>query len=345
MNPEILKDAVNKIPDIKGLRLALKQARDGREWGLLVEFKGESRTYRVQRRYDLTPTSVTVLASPTGKADCLVSAPYISNACGEMLLQHDIPFLDDQGHIYLRTDNLCIFILGRTKRASVTYFGTTEAPSRMRAFTNATLKMIYGFLTDPSLDTDLDASLLNQAYREVARVAGVSLGSVKNVMDDLIASHFVEEELPERRRLVNRRKLFERWVPDYATRLRPKLVMARFRPPHVRWWENADLGDWGLWGGEVAGAKLTEFLVPETSTIYAASVPDSFIVQHDLRKDPAGTVEILKPMNRLSPEMNWNGCVHPLLAYADLAATDIDRNLQTAQRMYDRYLRQLIESD
>jgi len=37
--------------------------------------------------------------------------------------------------------------------------------------------------------------------------------------------------------------------------------------------------------------------------------------------------------------------VHPLLVYADLIASEIDRNVETAQRVYDRYLLQIIEPD
>lgn len=347
MNLGSIHDAVYKVPEIKGLRISVADGDAEDEYRLNVEFEGRRRTYKVYSRTVISTTAVTVLAarleSSAEKNNCLVHAPFISNACGEMLVQNDINFLDDQGHVYLHTENLCLLVLGRVKRSAI-----PQSPIPLqepRHFNTAALKVIYAFLSDPALDTSPKAALLNRTYREIADATGVSLGSVSYAMDNLVVSGFVVEETSERRRLINRHELFERWVPDYGARLRSKQVVARFRPPDVRWWEKADLADWGLWGGEVAGAKLTQFLTPETATIYASSLPDSFIIEHDLRKDPAGTVEVLKPLTRVSTPQKWAGCVHPLLVYADLTATDIDRNLQTAQRIYDRHLRQLIESD
>jgi hypothetical protein len=45
------------------------------------------------------------------------------------------------------------------------------------------------------------------------------------------------------------------------------------------------------------------------------------------------------------PWATHEDCVHPLLVYADLIASEIDRNVETAQRVYDRHLRQIIEPD
>ena len=109
---------------------------------------------------------------------------------------------------------------------------------------------------------------------------------------------------------------------------------------------NADIHEAnGLWGGEVAGAKLTAYLSPETATIYSDDFPGEFVLTYALYKDPAGKVEVLKPFWGPIPWATHEDCVHPLLVYADLIASEIDRNVETAQRVYDRYLRQIIEPD
>ncbi len=205
---------------------------------------------------------------------------------------------------------------------------------------------MYAFLADPDLDAgEQVSSLINVPYREMKNHTGLSLGSISNAVEDLVREEYLIEIEDGKRILVNRKKLFERWVQDYGTRLRPKLVAEHYRPPRQDWWKDADVSVWGgLWGSEIAGAKLTRFLKPETATIYTYTLPHDFIVQHDLRKDPAGPVEVLKPFWNTVQQLGGGDCAHPLVVYADLAASSIDRNLETAERIYDEYLRDTIES-
>jgi len=165
-------------------------------------------------------------------------------------------------------------------------------------------------------------------------------------MDRLKAQGFLEERGAGERCLAQREKLFERFVEGYTRRLRPKLVVEHYRLPHPGWAsELVNTDGSGKWGGEVAGSKLTGYLVPETVTLYTENLPVPFIVKHDLRKDPAGRVEILRPFASMDQTTPMEACVHPLIVYADLMATEIDRNLETAKRIYERYLRPLVTSD
>jgi hypothetical protein len=119
-----------------------------------------------------------------------------------------------------------------------------------------------------------------------------------------------------------------------------------YRLPFPGWAEElSNVEGPGLWGGEVAGARLTGYLIPETVTIYAEYLPSDFIVKHDLRKDPAGRVEVLRPFWKGDHPYSPESCAHPLIVYADLMASEIDRNLETAQRLYEKYLRPLATSN
>jgi hypothetical protein len=346
-----LEQALGKIPQIPGLHLSIADTGmqdDSTPVQLVLTYKGSELRYNINRRSDLNTTAVGVLAtrlvSPEERAKHLLYVPIVNTTCGERLRQHGINFIDDFGHVFLQAPDLYLFAVGRVQRASRTGRAIPGRPEA-RAFKTATLKLIYAFLADPALDKTPGESLLNRNYREIVEGTGLALGSVSNAMDDLMANEFVIEQSPGKRMLVNRRKLFERWVQDYGTRLRPKLVTAHFRAPNPRWWQTAELQGWGgFWGGEVAGARLTDFLTPETSTIYAEQIPDAFILEYDLRKDPAGGVELLRPFWRTRRQSAASDCVHPIVVYADLAATDIDRNLQTAQRIYERHIRTIVES-
>jgi hypothetical protein len=347
----VLNQALAKIPQIEGLHLSTEAAGtrvDSANPQLILTYKGALSRYNINHRSDLNTTSVAVLASrlasPDDRSKYLLYTPFVNNTCGERLRQHGINFLDDCGHVFLQAPNLYLFVVSRERKTSLMGAFLPGVPTA-RAFKTATLKMIYAFLADPALDNSPGEALLNKSYRGIVNGTGLALGSVSNAMEDLMVAEYIVEQSPGRRMLVNRRKLFERWVQDYGTRLRPKLVAAHFRAPNPRWWQGATLQGWGgLWGGEVAGGKLTSFLTPETSTIYAEQVPDAFILAHDLRKDPAGGVELLRPFWRPGRPSTTSDCVHPIVVYADLAATDIDRNLQTAERIYERYIREVVES-
>ena len=90
---------------------------------------------------------------------------------------------------------------------------------------------------------------------------------------------------------------------------------------------------------------MTGYLKPQVASIYTRSLGHDLILENDLRVDPNGDVEILTPFWRDLPNVSWEDCTHPLLVYADLCASGIDRNLETAQRVYDKFLRQILEAN
>lgn len=111
--------------------------------------------------------------------------------------------------------------------------------------------------------------------------------------------------------LADRLRLLERWVQAYIARMRPGLVVERYRPARADWWQDAELAD-GLWSGETAAALLTQSLKPQTFTVFGGQPSHDFVLRHSLQKDADGTVEFLKPFWR-TPQDRTGGspCVHP----------------------------------
>ena len=91
---------------------------------------------------------------------------------------------------------------------------------------------------------------------------------------------------------------------------------------------------------EVAAAKLTRQLKPAKVVIYAPELPGKLIIEHQLRKTTTGDIELLKPFWTFDHEFNAKGIAPPLLVYADLIATGDERNIETAEIIYDNYLEQ-----
>ena len=211
-----------------------------------------------------------------------------------------------------------------------------------KLFKRSGIKLIYALLTDLRLDEDWENDLLNVPIRELASKARMSTGSVSELLSEMKEREFLLAD--ERfRRLVNRKLLFDQWLHGYMD-YRFKVKKQCFEAKTVSWWTNRNPDREGfLWGGEPAGAVLTDdFLRPSTLTIYTDKPLYDFVVDGNLHQVPAGgNVEFIEPFFKTE---GMQGCVHPLLVYADLICSSDDRNTETATRIYDRYLRPIIES-
>lgn len=268
---------------------------------------------------------------PFGRHGVLV-APYVTaelaTHCRETL---DLPFIDTVGNAYLRAPGLYVFVRGeRPTRPVATAMGT---PGRGTA---TALRVVFALLCQPEL--------LNAPYRDIVAAAGVALGAVGWVFFDLQARGYIAGGTRRRtRRLVEPGRLLDEWVTTYPIKLRPKLNPARFRAPDPDWWQKTRLPDGAHWGGEVAAATLTRELKPAAYTIYIGPATrrpgvTALVMEHRLRADPHGELEILDTFWHLAPGQTPPELVPPLLVYADLVATLDPRNLAIAKRIRAEHL-------
>jgi len=266
----------------------------------------------------------------------MIVSDHVNSVNAEILRETGIAFLDISGNAFLDVPGLHLFVIGKK-----TQIIQMSNPARM--FHRAGVQVIFAFLTDPVLDKTPKAALLNKTFRDIRDQTGVALGSIGTIIGNLLESGNIVEE-QNLRFLTNRRQLLEKWVASYTDRLRPKLFAQRYRSRGNSWWNSTQsLGEGNYWGGEIAAAKLTGYLKPELATIYSRGETKQLILDADLRLDPKGDVEILKVFWGDWQHGVHQDCVHPLLVYADLIASENDRNMETAKRIYERHLRDIIE--
>ncbi len=212
-----------------------------------------------------------------------------------------------------------------------------------KLFKKTGIKLVYALLTDPRLDEDWGNDLLNVPVRELADKASMSTGSVSELLTEMKTRGFLLTD-GRFKRLVNRKVLFDQWLNGYME-YRFTVRKQCFKADTVSWWKNRKPEQEGfLWGGEPAGAVLTDhFLRPSKLTLYTDQPLYDLVLDGDLHQLPAGgNVEFLEPFMKTDGEQ---GCAHPLLVYADLIYSSDDRNTETAGRIRDRYLRRILESD
>ena len=263
--------------------------------------------------------------SPLG----LLVTSHVTGKQAAKLRSLGVPFFDTAGNAYFNEPPVYVFVSGRQAEHEATRDKTS------RAFTSSGLKTIFALLCKPGLE--------KKPYREIGAKGGVSHATIGWVMADLEQEGFLVDMGARGRRLSNKEGLLKRWIEAYPEQLRPKLLLARYRSEEPDWWTEVKPGDLGVyWGGEVAAAKLTQYLRPEMVTVYAARKLPELQVKLGWRTDPKGNVEVLKKFWNFEYEDERLGIVPPLLVYADLVASADDRNLEVAGIIYDAHVSRLV---
>ena len=350
---DVLQQAVEAVTaEVADLRFdALRRARPNTlgDAKLTVHAGKDKHTFRVEvKRGILTSAALPALETLVKRwapdSSLMVVATQIGPSMAKLLQERNIAFMDAAGNAFLTAPGLHIWISGKRSGVKRVVTGLHR---------QSAVKVIFALLTDPSLDKEPDAALLNSPVRILATAAGVAMGSVGSVLDNLRSMGFLLDD-DDVRRLVERERLIELWATDYLARLRHRLIHHRYRIASVREWERMPrLPPNAWWGGEVAGARLTRHLSPEKITIYTRALPDEWVVRAQLQPDQDGNVEVLTPFWGDGLISRWQrdsddlpkDCVHPLLVYADLLANDEERSSETAKRLYDKFLRKLTAPD
>jgi hypothetical protein len=279
----------------------------------------------------------------TTRAKPLLFTDYVSPNLAERLISAGLNFADTGGNVYLDwPGKLHIQIQGKRP--------TRIAEAKSERLTQPSgLKILYALLMQPREQWG--------TYRDIAKAAGVALGSIAVVMRELKAKGYLVEERRDEWRLTHKRKLLDLWVEGYVARLRPDLLIGRYRPGE------ADLEQTlGVLRNELAGRKISWALTgggaAEILTHHFRGEQLSFFAQdwssdlaRRLRWLPSeqGSVTVLR---KFSPLVAFNlesthlqAVAHPLLVYAELMFQGRERELETAKIVYDRYLSSLVHEN
>lgn len=256
----------------------------------------------------------------------LLITRYIPGEIAKEYVEEGINCLDVSGNCTIRQNNLVLIIEGKR----IERMAKVNQP---RAFQETGIKLIFQFLVDP------DKTKL--PYRNLAELAKISLGSVGMIMQELIDLHFILKT-KQTKKLKNTNELLNRWITAYHDVLRPRLLKKQMRfimPENYNKWKEIDLTKVAgqvYWGGETGANLLTGYLNPGTFTIYTDQNWINF-KEIELIPDENGKVEVL--------EIFWNtktfAGVPPVLIYADLMSNGSDRNIETANMIYNNELHYL----
>ena len=269
---------------------------------------------------------------PEDQHQFLLVTRHVPGKQADRLKNNNIQFIDTAGNAFINQPPLYIFVKGNKLPEEL-----QPAPVK-RAFKPTGLKLIFAFLCNPGLE--------NRPYREIAATANVALGTVGWIMRDLKEMGYILDMGDRGYKLMDKDKLFERWVTEYPEKLRPKLTLGRYQGTPGWWVQTTLKPNHAQWGGEVAAADLTKYLKPQEATLYIDPTQlNQILLDNRLRKDPNGETEVLERFWKPDKDPPAQGTVNPMLVYADLLATGNQRNIETAKIIYEQYIIQLIRED
>ena len=282
---------------------------------LYVEVKKELRNHQLQQ--------IQALALKH-KNHFIIVAEKIFPKIKEELRQNEIPYLEANGNIWLKQGKTFLWI-------DTNKDFNAEKEKINRAFTKTGLKVIFHFL--------LNDDNVNQTYRDLAIITGVGLGNINYVINGLKETGHLLKLNKTKYKLINKKALIEKWMMAYEERLKPTLFMGKFKfmkpEDFVNWKEMQFKNKNTIWGGEPAGDILTNYLKPAELTIYTEETRAELIKNYRLIPDPTGNIKVYK---KFWNENERGNAAPPLLAYADLMNTGDQRNIETANKIYDNVL-------
>jgi hypothetical protein len=293
-----------------------------------VQFKTTSHqlTIPTQIKANILPVHLAALVNQSKiNGTLLVLAKQILPKTKLELQNLEINYIEATGNAYIKLEPLIIIIDGRKKL-------TAERDLRTKPFTKAGLKVIFILL--------VHSEYINKTVREIAKAAAVSLETVHNTILGLKELKFLILLKNNTWQWNNKKMLFERWITDYETRLKPALHIGNFEfldEKEFLNWKKINLKNIHTrWGSEAAGEILTGYLKPETLTIYTKEQKADCIKNYKLLPNPQGYIKIYQNF-WLNDEIGKN-TVPAELVYADLINTGNRRSIETAQKIYEQYL-------
>jgi hypothetical protein len=335
------------LEGLRGLGLEAKadaaaNARDllGADRFATIGVNANQQQYAVEVKRQLRPANlgVTILqlnrhAARYGLPGLLI-ADYITPEIAETLHKQGREFVDAAGNAFIRQTGALVYVTGRKQVLR------TQTQQVGRAFQPTGLQVIFALLCHPEW--------INLPYRELAARAGVAHGTVGWVMPDLQQQGFITEIKGKRgtRRLYEGERLLGLWADAYARQLRPRLALGRYFVQSIDGWRDWPLAEHAAqWGGEPAAALLTQYLKPVELTLYAPKLPGLLAGKYRFMKEADAqhrdAVEVRRKFWDF-PYEQGQACVPPVLVYADLLATGDARCIETAKRLYEEYIVQLI---
>jgi hypothetical protein len=335
MEPDLIQQALLQFHKETGLKAHWKAFRgtDKKLDGMLtVTFGNGKEVFAVECKREIQPVHLQHLyeLQKTNKHFAVIAENVLPRA-KEELRKKQIAYFDLAGNAFIQTGKHFILIDGKRPQLQ------KNGKQQNRAFTKAGLRVVFNLLIDPNL--------VNENYRKIAADADVALDTVNKTFQALKnLGHLVNADT-NTFKLMQLRRLVERWIEAYPARLRPAIHIGNFRflnEGELRKWKTIRLNKIKTqWGGEPAADLLTNYLRPEIFTLYTNETRNELMKAYRFIPDDNGPIHIYQKFWKYDEKKFKT--VPPMLIYADLMHSEDPRTLETAQQIYHDYLKDRLD--
>lgn len=334
-----------KLEEALGVGVKIEQeqpiARRGYDFDLRIETKPpihlivEAKT-RIATRSQALQIIFQLQRSAGPNAAAAVFAEWIPQLVADEFRKAGIFYVDAQGNMFLRSPpSILVDIQGRKPDRPL-----KAEPGRL--IEPGGLKVVHYLLTHPHAVGD--------PLRAIAKGAGVALGTAHAVRAELRRAQWLLPAAGEKARFGDIKGLIELFVRGYALKLRPACVIGRFQHKRKAPQEILEgmaqrlagtAGKWAVTGG-MAARELTRYLQPDTVTLFVDEQARWALGGEPmLRNDSGGNVTLLRLPDPTFVADKTQGLwplATPFLIYAELLQDGAQRELETAQMIYEGFI-------
>lgn len=318
---EIINDAIYNLKRLTNLEnIDFKIAEPMYDYDISINgttFACEVKALVNKANFNLVMQQLRHLGNKTDKPLMLVVRHIIPDLFAHFQ-QEGISVMESTGNCCITAFPLFMQICGQKN--------TLPNEAKGKAFNEAGLKVVFYFL--------LDAANISKPYRTISEETGLSLGTIKNVVEELNRSHYVFTTT-KGRIMKNWKELLDVWQTHYNQTLKPKLMVKELEfvdTQNRKDWANIMLPDGMCWGGEGGAFLLDHYLVPERFDIYTEISSIKLVMTKKVRFQDRGSIRIYQKF--------WKGNINEkvapkILVYADLMGSGNSRCIEAAQRLIE----------
>ncbi len=313
--------------DALDIGLLIKQSTKNNELAE-TQFTVNGEAISVVTKRDTRPQHISLIERLATNIDnFLLVSDYITPNAKKELKKRSINYVDSFGNAFLNLKATKVYIeKGDAKPVFNQY---------SKVFTQAGGQILFQLLQDPEK--------INETYRRLAEISEVSLGSVSKFINGLQdEGYIVQWNNDKKYQLVKREELLEKWIILVNEKILPAYKIGTFRFGSQRNLvikENVQ-GFETRWGGEPGAASITNYLNPTVYSLFTNRSKKDLIKSLRLIPDSNGEITVYNLFwKQGSVNYNYDDvAVHPLLIYAELIYSGNERNVETAQILYNEYI-------
>jgi hypothetical protein len=324
---QTIEDAIENLESSIGIPIDWTQ-NDARDNGIDGYIKLYDQTFAIEHKPSFNVSMLpTIIGLKNKFPNLILITNSLTDKLKKVLKENKIQYLDTIGNAYIHVGS--IFILSESKNAK-----PKTLIDKDKAFTKKGIAVVFHLLSDDTL--------LNSNYRNISAVTETSLDTVTKVIQSLKQQRFIYQIDAKTMRLIDKKRLFEKWADAYENRLKPHLFVGSFRfqnkDAEINW-HNLVLNNNSIWGGEPAADILTNFIRPAVFTLYSTEKKADLMRNYRFVPDLEGNIKVYSPFFKI----NSKKIADPLLVYADMLNSGDFRNLEVAQKIYEKHVKNIFE--